>query len=1027
MSSPILKISLFGDFYLTYDDKPLKGLGSLQLQSLLTYLLLNRHTSVSRQKLASLYWSDISDAEGLTNLRRKLYRLRKILPDADRFIEIDSKTIRWLPDAPFWLDVVEFETAIALGATAEQNKDIKTQSIALKTASELYQGELLTSCDDDWLIPERDRLQQLAIANLEKLIALLKRQRDFNAAIIRANQLLKLDPYYEPGYLILMQLHREKGDRASALQTYHQCMTLLREELGVDPSANIQALYQSLLADDSVSEVATTSQTLAIEPTIFTASITVSSNFSLVGRKQEWQKIVNWRDAISLTPLLLITGEAGIGKTRLLEEIVTTTKENLVLWGSGFEAERLRPYGAWIDALRTLPSELTATLPSELSWLLLEGNTESVEDPSIFYDAVGLFLTQLVPQQAILIFDDLQWLDEASIALLHYVVRSLCRSPIKFICTARPQELNQNQLGTGFLRALRRDLKIKEIELKPLECTEIDELVQNFLSHRDFKPQAIVDLQRIYQDSGGNPLFAIETARAISEGGTSNLGNLTNLVGDRLNRLDESARELLPWAAALGRSFEPILLARVADFSLTKLFAAIDCLERQGILRPNPRNPERYDFVHEIILRVAYERLSAPQRKLVHLQIAQKLNQQANSERTNPWEIANHIAYHAAKGGDALLAATSSLQAAKRCLSLFAYAEAAQLSKQGIEYCQKLDAPTRAKLQLQLLQIQVQSGVTKEQIVLLEIEIERAIALASNLGLLEAETFGLEALLKLNFVCDRFPALQTNFSRAREVGQFVSPDVSARILSYSGSCLAGMGREMEKAEALLLEAQSLAKRTGLKLAAINFGLGCVAHYRGQLEAARSYLKQGIILDRIEQNHWDEWLGLAELTKLELEAKNIEIALNHGRDLIAIATKLEGGSEPAFSQALKTLADYAREPTSAVKKLARAIASLQELDAQRKLAYVLTFAAEIDLDNGNLEQAMVRAEQALKAACIVDHPSDITLARAILVRGKWMTNNLEEAKEQLIKLQEYIADRGVSDRAEQKILDLKQQL
>ncbi len=555
-------------------------------------------------------------------------------------------------------------------------------------------------------------------------------------------------------------------------------------------------------------------------------------------------------------------------------------------------------------------------------------------------------------------------------------------------------------------------------------------MIQIFLSQRNSTLESQPSpehWQRIYRDSGGNPLFALENARALWSGDTTNLGDLTSLIGDRLNRLTESPRELLPWAAALGHSFEPTLLAQVADFSLIKLLAAVEQLEQQGILRPNPRNNEQYDFVHEIVRRVAYEQLSAPRRKLVHLQIAQKLHLQMGIDRAIPWEIASNIAYHAAKGGDNLLAATSSLQAAKRCLSLFAYTEAAQLSKQGIEHCKNLDARTQTNLYLQLLQVQAQTGISGEQISLLEAEIVLEIAQARSLGLVEAETVGLKVLLKLNFLQNRFKALRTNSMRVEEVGEFTSPETSAKILAYSGSCLAAMGREMERAKALLLEAQSLANRSGLKIAGIPSGLGYLSHYQGQLEAARTYLKQGIILDRVEQNHWDEWLGLAELVMVELEAKELESALNHCVNLMSIATKLEGGSEAAFTHALETLAYYARDPTSAANELKVAISSLQELDAQRKLAYFLTYAAEIDLEHGILEQGVVYAENALKAARIVAHPSDTALAWSILIQGEWMMDNIQEANKQFTQLKEYIGNQSISDRAEQKIIYLERQL
>ncbi|VEP18074.1 hypothetical protein H1P_6850003 [Hyella patelloides LEGE 07179] len=161
--------------------------------------------------------------------------------------------------------------------------------------------------------------------------------------------------------------------------------------------------------------------------------------------------------------------------------------------------------------------------------------------------------------------------------------------------------------------------------------------------------------------------------------------------------------------------------------------------------------------------------------------------------------------------------------------------------------------------------------------------------------------------------------------------------------------------------------------------------------------------------------------------VELEAKNLESVFNHCQDLISIATKLEGGSEAAFTQALETLAYYARDPQSAAKKLEKAIAALQELDTQRKLAYVLTYAAEIALEHQNLEQGFIYAENALKAAQIVAHPSDIALAWLTLIRGKWMMDDMPEAIEQFTQLQKYLGNQSICDRAKQKIIDLEQQL
>src|SRR5438128_12597394 len=107
---PTLHIQLLGDFSLVYGDTPLRSVNSARLQSLLTFFLLHRQTPQSRQQIAFQFWSDSTEAKARANLRFFLHRLRRALPEADRFIEITESTVRWRADAPLTLDVPAFET-----------------------------------------------------------------------------------------------------------------------------------------------------------------------------------------------------------------------------------------------------------------------------------------------------------------------------------------------------------------------------------------------------------------------------------------------------------------------------------------------------------------------------------------------------------------------------------------------------------------------------------------------------------------------------------------------------------------------------------------------------------------------------------------------------------------------------------------------------------------------------------------------------------------------------------------------------
>src|SRR5574341_522782 len=161
---PTLHIRLLGELSLVFGDMPVLTINTARLRSLLAYLLLHRTTPQSRQHLAFLFWPDSDEARAHNNLRQSIHRLRQALPDAGRFVYGDEHTVRWLPDSPFTLDVADFEKAVGQASSLE----------ALQEAVSLYGGELLPGCYDDWILPERERLQQVFCAGLERLIVLLE-------------------------------------------------------------------------------------------------------------------------------------------------------------------------------------------------------------------------------------------------------------------------------------------------------------------------------------------------------------------------------------------------------------------------------------------------------------------------------------------------------------------------------------------------------------------------------------------------------------------------------------------------------------------------------------------------------------------------------------------------------------------------------------------------------------------------------------------------------------------------------------
>ena len=249
-STPTMRIQLLGTFQLVLQDTPVTGIELPRLRSLLAYLALHRGTPLSRSYLASLFWPESTDAQAHTNLRNLIHKLRQSFPGkgkVDTFIRTDWHMIQWQPTAPWTLDTLDFEQAITRAEQARLIQDIAAEKQALEEAVSLYRGELLPGCYDEWILLERDRLQQAYLGTLERLIDLLKNVRDYPAAISIAHHLLRHDPLHESAYRRLMQLYASSGNRAAALRTYQNCIVVLERELGVEPSAATQALYDQLV------------------------------------------------------------------------------------------------------------------------------------------------------------------------------------------------------------------------------------------------------------------------------------------------------------------------------------------------------------------------------------------------------------------------------------------------------------------------------------------------------------------------------------------------------------------------------------------------------------------------------------------------------------------------------------------------------------------------------------------------------------------------------------------------------------
>jgi predicted ATPase/DNA-binding SARP family transcriptional activator len=341
--SPTLRVQLLGDFSLACGQQPVTSLDSPRLQSLLAYLLLHRNSPQSRRYLAFLYWPDSSESQARNNLRQALYLLRHALPDADRFLYADTQTLQWVLESPFSLDVADFEQAVRQADSVE----------SLQDAVNLYHGDLLPGCYDDWILPQRERLQQEFCAAVERLLRLLENRGDCRSAIRYAERLLRADPLREETYRHLIRLYALSGDRTGAMRVYQTCVRVLKRELDVEPSPETLTAY----AESQKRQASPASPPVWPQPRTDNLPNYLTS---FIGRRQELDDlkgVLSFQGVSESAPrLLTLTGPGGCGKTRLAIQVGSTL--------AGAFAD-----GVWIVDVATLndPSLIPHVVASVLS------------------------------------------------------------------------------------------------------------------------------------------------------------------------------------------------------------------------------------------------------------------------------------------------------------------------------------------------------------------------------------------------------------------------------------------------------------------------------------------------------------------------------------------------------------------------------------------------------------------------------------------------------------------------------------
>ncbi|MGH7333645.1 MAG: ATP-binding protein [Candidatus Rokuibacteriota bacterium] len=632
-------ITLLGGFLVRLPSGAAVSLPTKKAQALLAYLAVPAGLAHPRDKLASLLWGDMQEPQARASLRQAIFAIRKALPPTD-LLSQEGGSVALRSDA-VQVDVARFERLVTDGKRE-----------ALERAVGLYRGAFLDGLAtreapfEEWLITERLRLQELMVEALARLLSLQRGAGDLEAAVHSAHRLLAIDPAQEPVHRVLMRLLVQLGRRGTALRQYQACVEALARELRIEPDPETKALYQEILATRSANPL----KDEALAPGPIPGQPTARGfephghQPPLVGREAELARLQKLLDQTWARqgPVVALTGETGIGKSRLAGELLTEAEKRggRTLVGQCYETEQILPFGPWVDALRTLPADvlsnaLEALRPAwriELARLLPElGADPPGPDASPgalrLFDAVTQLLLQglAARQPLVILIEDLQWADEMSIRLLAFLGRRVQRAPVAVIVTVRDEDAAETPLLRQTLDELTLGRQAVPLALGALSREDTSTLVRHLARPEEGSPLE----DQVWRASEGNPFMIVETLRVVDTGAAVDrpIGlplpeRIRDVVAHRLERLSERSRRLVAVAAVIGRQFDFSLLHRAGGVTEGEASEGVEELVRQRILHGVG---EELEFTHDRVREIATKQLLPAVRKGLHRRVAEAL------------------------------------------------------------------------------------------------------------------------------------------------------------------------------------------------------------------------------------------------------------------------------------------------------------------------------------------------------------------------------------------------------------------
>jgi DNA-binding SARP family transcriptional activator len=659
----------------------------------------------SRDRLAALLWPDSDTARARGSLRRTLSVTAATMGEG---LAITRAAVGLVPER-IRVDVADFQALVARPDVA-----------SLERAARLYRDDFLAGFSlrdcpefDAWQSSVAGGLRQALAGALERVAAACVAAGEPDRALDHVRRWLSLDPLHEPAHQALIRLLAWTGQRSAAVQQYRELVRILDGELAVRPLPETTRLYDSIRAGRMEPPPgrarAGTGAQQADGASLPGRAPGTDRGWPMVGRGPELAALrAAWREVSgsrAVGQVVAVTGEAGSGKTALLEEFRAGLEAGgaTVLSGRCHDGEGGLPFALTADLLRSAGSAvpgLAARLPGHVAVMVgrlapeLAAGQPHADAPALsgplalarLYAAIRATVQLAVApagQPGALIVEDVHWADRPSLDLLAYLMRRLAGWPVLLVLSWRPEQAERLRGLQSAIAEASGGGRVRSVEPRLLRADEVAEVLR-----AAGLPQP--DVARMLAETRGLPMLVREYAEALRAAGSRDGGaapgaegwsppeSVRGLLGRRLRSAGEPAAQLLSTAAVLGSGCDADLLRTVSGRGEAETVEALDEAVARFLLieipPPGGRGAPSYDFPYEALRRVAYESASLARRRLLHRRAAEALGARYERDPQPAWAAV--VAGHLQRAGRDAEAAGWWWRAAARARELYAHAEA---------------------------------------------------------------------------------------------------------------------------------------------------------------------------------------------------------------------------------------------------------------------------------------------------------------------------------------------------------------